>query len=51
MAHFPSGPIPIQNKGELAVVYCFLWLYVATHGAGIWSVDSVIRGRKPVTIS
>lgn len=44
-----GGPIPLINKGELAVLYCFLWLYVAAHGAGIWSVDSAIRRRRPIT--
>ena len=38
--------LPIVNKGELAVAYCFLFLYVAAHGAGIASVDaSRKRGR------
>ena len=47
IAHFPQGPIPLLNKGELAVVYCFLWLFVAAHGAGIWSVDNAMaRGRR-----
>ena len=50
-AHAPHGPTPLQNKGELAVVYCFLFLYVAAHGAGIWSVDAAMRGRMPVTAS
>ncbi len=45
IAHFPQGPIPLLNKGELAVVYCFLWLFVAAHGAGIWSVDNAMRKR------
>lgn len=45
MIHFPQGPIPLLNKGELAVVYCFLWLFVAAHGAGIWSVDNAMRKR------
>jgi len=45
MAHFPQGPIPLLNKGELAVVYCFLWLFVAAHGAGIWSIDNAMRKR------
>ena len=45
-AHFPSGPIPLLNKGELAVVYCFLWLYVAAHGAGIWSVDNAMMKKR-----
>jgi putative oxidoreductase len=32
MAHMPQGPIPIQNGGELAVVYCFVFLYIASRG-------------------
>jgi len=38
------GPIylPIANHGELAVVYCFLFLYIAAHGAGRWSIASVV---------
>lgn len=37
--------LPIVNKGELAVVYCFLFLYMALRGAGIWSLDGLIRRR------
>ncbi|MBC5773033.1 DoxX family protein [Pontibacter sp. KCTC 32443] len=48
MAHFPQGPIPLLNQGELAVLYCFLFLYMAARGSGIWSVDSLWR-RRPVT--
>ena len=32
IAHVPRGPIPLQNGGELAVIYCFLFLYVASRG-------------------
>jgi putative oxidoreductase len=32
--------LPIVNRGELAVVYCWLFLYIAATGAGIWSVDA-----------
>jgi putative oxidoreductase len=39
-AHFPKGGWPIQNGGELAVLYCFLFLYIATRGAGMWGIDS-----------
>ena len=47
-AHFtPEAPLPIQNGGELAVLYCFVFLYVSSRGSGIWSVDS-LRGRKPL---
>lgn len=43
IAHFPQGFWPIQNRGELAVVYCFLFLYMAAHGAGKWSVASALK--------
>jgi putative oxidoreductase len=35
-----SALLPITNGGELAVLYCFVFLYIAARGAGIWSVDS-----------
>jgi putative oxidoreductase len=45
-AHATHGFWPIQNQGELAVVYCFLFLYIASHGSGIWSIDAAMgRGR------
>lgn len=39
IAHAPQGPWPILNKGELAVLYCFIFLYFAVAGGGVWSVD------------
>ncbi|PYQ21552.1 MAG: DoxX family protein [Acidobacteria bacterium] len=45
MAHAPQGFWPLQNKGELALVYCFVFLYVATQGSGRWSLDRAL-GRK-----
>jgi putative oxidoreductase len=39
--HFPRGFWPIQNGGELAVLYCFIWLFVAATGSGKWSVDAL----------
>lgn len=39
MAHGPTPFLPIQNGGELAVMFCFVFLYVSARGAGIWSVD------------
>jgi putative oxidoreductase len=45
-AHFPQGFWPIVNQGELAVVYCFLFLYIAARGAGPWSLDAMMRGRR-----
>jgi putative oxidoreductase len=38
LAHLPRGPVPIQNGGELALLYCFLFLYTATRGPGPLSV-------------
>lgn len=43
MAHQPNGTWPIQNHGELVVVFCFFFLYVASHGSGMWSVDAMRR--------
>jgi len=39
MVHFPQGWLPIHNRGELAVVYCFALLYFAMAGPGPWSLD------------
>jgi len=36
--HFPRGFWPRQNGGELAVLNCFLFLYIAANGAGVWGV-------------
>lgn len=36
--HFPQGPWPITNGGELAVLYCWLFLYIAATGSGKWSI-------------
>jgi putative oxidoreductase len=37
--HQPEGLLPLVNRGELAVLYCFLWLFIAAHGPGGWSVE------------
>lgn len=46
MAHQPRGTWPIQNAGELAALYCFVFLYIAARGAGPLSIDRLWRGRK-----
>ncbi|MFL6207470.1 MAG: DoxX family protein [Pyrinomonadaceae bacterium] len=46
MAHFPHHPLPIMNQGEPAVLFCFIFLYIAVRGAGVWSLDSLISGRR-----
>jgi putative oxidoreductase len=40
MGHGTKAPLPIQNQGELAVIYCFVFLYIWTRGAGTWGLDS-----------
>jgi len=40
MAHAPQGLFPILNQGELAIMYCFVFLYIAAAGAGPWSLDA-----------
>ena len=37
---------PIENGGELAVLYCFAFLFIATQGAGIWSVERAVAGES-----
>jgi putative oxidoreductase len=47
MAHAKGGFWPIVNKGELAVVYCFVFLYIATRGGGAFSLDAMLgRGKR-----
>ena len=46
IAHAPQGFWPILNKGELAVVYCFLYLYLSAAGGGEWSLDRLLRSRS-----
>jgi putative oxidoreductase len=40
LAHVPRGFWPIQNNGELAVMYCFFFLYIASRGVGAWGIDT-----------
>ena len=48
MAHGLNGKgfLPIQNGGELAVLYCFVYLYLFFAGGGAWSVDSLISKKN-----
>lgn len=38
-SHAPRGPVPIQNGGELSVLYCFVFLYIASRGAVMWGLE------------
>lgn len=45
-AHAPRGFWPIENRGELAMLYSFLFLYLFTAGPGPWSLDRLLRKKK-----
>jgi putative oxidoreductase len=44
MVHGTQALLPIENKGELAALYCFVFLYISSQGSGMWSLDSA-RGK------
>ncbi|HEV2689429.1 MAG TPA: DoxX family protein [Bryobacteraceae bacterium] len=44
--HLPRGFWPITNGGELAVLYCFIFLYLMAAGAGPWSLDRIVRKKS-----
>jgi putative oxidoreductase len=46
IAHAPESPFPTVNRGAEAVLFCFLFLYLAFEGAGAWSVDSWLARRR-----
>lgn len=46
MVHAPGGFWPIVNKGELAVLYCFVFLYIAARGSGALSADHALRKNR-----
>ena len=45
-AHFPRGWIPIENRGELTVLFSFAFLYLAFRGGGSFSLDGLLARRK-----
>lgn len=46
IAHMPQGGMPVQNGGELALLYALVWAYFAGNGAGPASVDAAIARRR-----
>jgi len=46
MAHFPRAFWPIQNGGELAALYCFIFLLFAAAGGGRFSLDGLMAARR-----
>lgn len=47
MAHASGGFWPTVNQGEMAVLYCFAFFYMAARGSGRFSVDGMRRGTTP----
>ncbi|MGH7209791.1 MAG: DoxX family protein, partial [Nitrospiraceae bacterium] len=43
IVHGTRALFPIQNSGELAALFCFVFLFISSQGSGIWSVDAVRR--------
>lgn len=48
MAHAPKGFFPTQNGGQLAILFCFVFLYLVFAGGGEWNVDALIARRRSV---
>jgi putative oxidoreductase len=44
--HAPNDVSPVQNQGVPAVLFCFLYLYMAARGGGDWSLDTLLRRKK-----
>ncbi len=49
--HQPNGTWPIQNQGQPAVLFCFIYLYMAALGGGDWSLDALIKRKRGTVVS
>ena len=47
--HAPLGGWPLQNQGMPAVLFCFIFLYMAMQGAGDWGLDALLRRKRAAT--
>jgi putative oxidoreductase len=48
IGHFPHGFWPVVNKGEPAILFCFIFLYLAAAGPGAWSIDGARMRKAPI---
>ncbi len=48
MAHGTKAFLPLQNGGELAALYCWVFLYFVFSGGGEWSLDNLFSGNKRI---
>ena len=46
LRHAPGGFFPILNRGDAAIIYCFIFLYLAFAGAGPWSLDALLSCKR-----
>jgi len=46
MSHAPHDFFPINNRGDAAILYCFIFLYIAFAGGGPWSLDAILARQK-----
>ncbi len=44
--HAPHGAWPVQNQGMPAILFCFIFLYMAAQGGGDWSLDALFRHKR-----
>jgi putative oxidoreductase len=45
-SHFPRNFFPLNNGGDAAILYCFIFLYFAVAGGGCWSLDALMSGSR-----
>ena len=45
--HAPQNLFPVNNQGDAAILYCFIFLYLVFAGGGPFSVDAVLAGKAP----
>jgi len=45
-AHAPQSPFPVNNGGDAAILFCFIFLTLAVIGAGNWSIDKILASRR-----
>ena len=48
LKHLPQGFWPVVNKGEAAILFCFIFLYLAAAGPGAWSIDGARIKNAPI---
>jgi putative oxidoreductase len=48
MAHAPKSVFPLLNGGDAAILYCFVFLYLAVAGGGPWSLDALWRRESKI---